>query len=112
MPASSRTTSNKSPQRSSSFLNGVLGNKPSMVRPLPQIHTGGFANMDGDPHRNSQTISPMSQRRNSQPLFIDSRLNPNTLMSNPNTSHTSISTLQDDQDYSRPVLSVRNPDQL
>lgn len=44
-----------------------------------------------------------------QALFIDTRLNPNALMNHTNASKTSVGTLQDDRDYSRP-LEVRNPD--
>lgn len=42
-------------------------------------------------------------------LFVDTRLNPHALMNHTNASKTSVGTLQDDKDYSRP-LEVRNPD--
>jgi len=44
-----------------------------------------------------------------QTRFVDTRLNPNALMVHQNASRTSVGTLQDDKDYSRP-LEVRNPD--
>ena len=52
-----------------------------------------------------------SSRRNSRPLVYDQRLNPHALMQHYdlNGSHTSIGTMQDQHDYSRP-LGVTNPD--
>jgi len=50
-------------------------------------------------------------RRNSRPLVYDQRLNPAALMQNweMNGSRTSVNTMQDQRDYSRP-LNVTNPD--
>ncbi|PNS17432.1 Cell wall integrity and stress response component 1 [Sphaceloma murrayae] len=50
-------------------------------------------------------------RRNSRPLVYDQRLNPAALMENwqSNSSRTSIGTMQDQRDYSRP-LGITNPD--
>ncbi|TKX22786.1 WSC domain-containing protein 4 [Elsinoe australis] len=50
-------------------------------------------------------------RRNSRPLVYDQRLNPAALMENwqANSSRTSVGTMQDQRDYSRP-LGVTNPD--
>lgn len=55
------------------------------------------------------SISPISERRNSRPLFYDQRLNPTALMDLDNGSHTSIITIEDNRDYTR-TLNVRNPD--
>lgn len=55
-------------------------------------------------------ISPISERRNSRPMFYDQRLNPNALMyDHPSGSHSSIITIEDNRDYGR-VLGVANPD--
>ena len=49
-------------------------------------------------------------RRNSRPLVYDQRLNPAALMNNwDNGSRTSVNTMQDQRDYSRP-LNIANPD--
>ncbi|KAL9097470.1 MAG: hypothetical protein Q9165_000366 [Trypethelium subeluteriae] len=50
-----------------------------------------------------------AERRNSRLMFVDSRLNPNALMMGDNGSQTSIGTMQDNRDYTRP-LGVTNPD--
>ncbi|KAL9076487.1 MAG: hypothetical protein Q9157_003615 [Trypethelium eluteriae] len=50
-----------------------------------------------------------AERRNSRLMFVDSRLNPNALMMGDNGSQTSIGTIQDNRDYTRP-LGVTNPD--
>ena len=47
------------------------------------------------------SISPISERRNSRPLFYDQRLNPTALMDLDNGSHTSIITIEDNRDYTR-----------
>lgn len=44
----------------------------------------------------------------SRPIYLDSRLNPAAIIPYGNASQTSLATLQDDRDYSRP-LEVRNP---
>lgn len=57
--------------------------------------------------------TPVSMsRRASAPMVHDQRLNPNALyaMGQDNGSHVSLGSFQDDRDYSRPVLHVRNPD--
>ncbi|TID15258.1 hypothetical protein E2P81_ATG08324 [Venturia nashicola] len=54
-------------------------------------------------------VSPMSERRKSQPLIWDQRLNPNALMANENGSKTSLNTIDDHRDYGR-TLQVTNPD--
>lgn len=73
----------------------------------------------GAGHKNNASASPEqnpsspvgSNRRNSRPLVYDQRLNPAALMEHweRNGSRASISTMQDQRDYSRP-LGVTNPD--
>jgi len=63
--------------------------------------------------KSPETKTPGSlSRRGSIPLH-DQRLNPAALWSTSHTngSHASVASFRDDQDYSRPVLHVRNPDQ-
>lgn len=107
------------PKRNASVLSrvGLLRNnntseeQPNRAPTLPQIRTSGIPIVDSGPESAlTMGSSQMSEnRRFSRPLFSDSRLNPNALMAYPNVSRTSVSTLQDNQDYSRP-LEVRNPD--
>lgn len=118
-----KTQSNDSegaPKRNASVLSrvGLLRNsnnseeQPTTRGPtLPQIQTSGISMGDGGPESAlTMGSSLMSEnRRFSRPLFSDNRLNPNALMTQPDLSRTSVSTLQDNQDYSRP-LEVRNPD--
>ena len=109
------------PKRNTSVLSrvGLLRNadppeneQAARVAPtLPQIRTSGIPVADGGPGSaltfgSSETGE---NRRFSRPLFSDTRLNPNALMTQVNLSRTSVSTLQDNQDYTRP-LEVRNPD--
>lgn len=76
---------------------------------LPRIQTSGISQGDG-PQSAATLGSEMSEgKRLSRPMFVDDRLNPNALMQHANASRTSVGTLQDNQDYSRP-LKVRNPD--
>lgn len=51
----------------------------------------------------SAAASGMLERSDSKPLFRDQRLNPNALMLHSDISRTSVGTLQDDKDYSRPL---------
>lgn len=46
-------------------------------------------------------VSPISERRNSRPLFYDQRLNPTALMDIDNVSRISVNTLPDNRDFSR-----------
>jgi LPXTG-motif cell wall-anchored protein len=64
-----------------------------------------------DKSPNEKTPGSLS-RRGSIPMGPhDQRLNPAALYNaHPNGSHASIASFRDDQDYSRPVLHVRNPD--
>ena len=58
-----------------------------------------------------ETPTSQGSRRNSRPLVYDQRLNPAALRENwdVNGSRTSINTMQDQRDYSRP-LNIANPD--
>ena len=64
-----------------------------------------------DKSPNEKTPGSLS-RRGSIPMNHDQRLNPAALFNtnHPNGSHASVASFRDDQDYSRPVLHVRNPD--
>ena len=75
---------------------GGEASKSDHSGPLNSAATGG----------SQMSLNP---NRLSRPIFMDNRLNPNAIMQHPNASRSSMSTLQDNQDYSRP-LQVRNPD--
>lgn len=83
----------------------VAGSGPT----LPRLQTNGIPQGDGPQSAATIGSSEMESKRLSRPMFVDDRLNPNALMQHVNPSRTSIGTLQDNQDYSRP-LEVRNPD--
>ncbi|UPX21138.1 uncharacterized protein EKO05_0011338 [Ascochyta rabiei] len=93
---------------------GLLGGRTVATDPHypPPIATN--LSSAGSRHDN-ESISPISgsQRRHSQPLMIDSRLNPETvLMYHPtfgNSSRESVGSIDDSRDYGR-QLNVRNPD--
>lgn len=80
-------------------------------RSAPQLDTDlPGTGISGPSSAASQT---MLERRDSRPLFRDQRLNPNALMLHSDTSRTSVGTLQDDKDYSRPleVCKVKIPNE-
>ncbi|KAF1344565.1 hypothetical protein BDV97DRAFT_372958 [Delphinella strobiligena] len=85
--------------RRQSALYGSENGGPSPVSPI----AGGAGGFDSGSQRS---------RRNSRPLIFDQRLNPAAIMQNweSNGSRASIGTLQDQRDYSRPILNVTNPD--
>jgi hypothetical protein len=93
---------------------GLLGGRAVATDPHypPPIATNVSAS--GSRH-DGESISPISgsQRRYSQPMMIDSRLNPETvLMYHPtfgNHSRESLGSIDDSRDYGR-QLNVRNPD--
>lgn len=94
------------PQRNVSTLSrtGLLrSGEKDYTATLPPINT---TRQSSDP---SDTITPISERRNSRPLFHDQRLNPEQFMSLDNGSHASIISIEDNRDYTR-TLNVRNPD--
>jgi len=76
---------------------------------------GSLTDYDGTPiaapASTYETSAQADARRNSKPLLYDQRLNPAALMQNwqANGSRTSVNTMQDQRDYSRP-LGVTNPD--
>ncbi|RDI81522.1 hypothetical protein Vi05172_g8462 [Venturia inaequalis] len=98
------------------------GSSRDMQRNI-SVHSkaGLLANRNGVPAINTRnsgqplmddaatTVSPVSERRKSQPLIWDQRLNPNALMANDNGSKTSLNTIDDHRDYGR-TLQVTNPD--
>ncbi|CAO2651554.1 Nn.00g041240.m01.CDS01 [Neocucurbitaria sp. VM-36] len=91
---------------------GLLGNHGEKdIQYPPQIMTNfsthGSSRHDGD------SISPItaSDRRYSQPLMIDSRLDPRAVLTfhGANVSRDSLASIDDSRDYGR-QLNVRNPD--
>lgn len=87
---------------------GASAAVPSSISSRPPRIQTDIPGVSGGPS-SATTNATMTSRRDSRPIFVDQRLNPNALMVNENTSRTSIHTLQDNHDYSRP-LEVRNPD--
>ncbi|KAI9804436.1 MAG: hypothetical protein M1825_001335 [Sarcosagium campestre] len=82
---------------------------------LPRIQTGGLAagaGMQGGDGMTGNSPSSLADRRNSQARIIDQRLDPAVVWNplNDNSSSVSVRSLQDDQDYSRRVLRLANPD--
>ncbi|KAF3036846.1 hypothetical protein E8E12_007791 [Didymella heteroderae] len=92
---------------------GLLGGRSVATDPhYPPAIATNFSNA-GSRHDN-ESISPISgsQRRYSQPMMIDSRLNPETvLMYHPTfaNSRESLGSIDDSRDFGR-QLNVRNPD--
>lgn len=99
-------TKPNSPRRNVSTLSrtGLL-NRPEKAYPPTIITTRHSMNGLDD----SQGVSPISERRNSRPLFYDQRLNPSALMSLDNGSRNSMTSIQDNRDYTR-TLGITNPD--
>ncbi|KAL9058906.1 MAG: hypothetical protein Q9162_001462 [Coniocarpon cinnabarinum] len=105
------------PKRNASVLSrvgllrgGSTANDGHVEPTLPRITTSGLPAGSGP--QSAVTVGSWEMgenRRFSRPLFSDNRLNPNAIMQQNNISRTSVSTLQDNQDYSRP-LEIRNPD--
>ncbi|OAK96995.1 hypothetical protein IQ06DRAFT_308086 [Phaeosphaeriaceae sp. SRC1lsM3a] len=89
---------------------GLLGTSREMHHQYPpQIATN--MSTQNSRYGDHESISPISNRRNSQPLVIDSRLNPNAVMTfaGASLSRESVASLDDSRDYGR-QLNVRNPD--
>ncbi|MCJ1301779.1 hypothetical protein MMC08_004580 [Hypocenomyce scalaris] len=105
---------NETPQRRPSRLSqmGLLG-RTAGEKSLPAIQTSGWGpGISGDKSPDD-TITPADGRRGSYPRIVDQRLDPVTVW-NPlhdNGSHVSVRSFRDDQDYSRRMLRVANPDQ-
>ncbi|OSS48445.1 hypothetical protein B5807_07892 [Epicoccum nigrum] len=93
---------------------GLLGGRSFATDPQYPPPIATTVSHAGSRHDN-ESISPISgsQRRFSQPLMIDSRLNPETvLMYHPtfgNSSRDSLGSIDDSRDFGR-QLNVRNPD--
>ncbi|MCJ1428378.1 hypothetical protein MMC29_006287 [Sticta canariensis] len=108
-------TGDNTPQRRPSRLSQmglVSGNqRPSGGRVVPGIQTSGWGPGNGAERSPTDTTTPLD-RRTSYPRVVDQRLDPVALW-NPlhdNGSHISVRSFRDDQDYSRRMLRVANPD--
>lgn len=86
---------------------GLLGSTRERNN-LPEIQTSGWGPGNGTDKSPADTLD----KRSSYPRMVDQRLEPTALW-NPlhdNGSHVSIRSFKDDQDYSRRMLRVANPD--
>ncbi|KAI4246174.1 MAG: hypothetical protein L6R40_002127 [Gallowayella cf. fulva] len=108
------TAGGETPQRRQSKMStmGLLGGtkRSNNRRSVPMIQTSGWG--PGNSTDKSPTETPIDYRRTSYPRIVDQRLEPAALW-NPlqdNGSHVSIQSFRDDQDYSRRMLRVANPD--
>ncbi|KAL8887355.1 MAG: hypothetical protein Q9192_006343, partial [Flavoplaca navasiana] len=104
----------ETPQRRQSKMStiGLLGGtrRSNNRKSVPRIQTSGWG--PGNSTEKSPTDTPIDYRRTSYPRVVDQRLEPAALW-NPlqdNGSHVSIQSFRDDQDYSRRMLRVANPD--
>lgn len=90
---------------------GLLGRSTEMEQPYRPQLTTTFGTQNSRYGADNQSVSPISNRRNSQPLVIDSRMNPQAMIeyAGANASRESIGTIDDSRDYGR-RLDVRNPD--
>ncbi|KAL8946516.1 MAG: hypothetical protein Q9222_007102 [Ikaeria aurantiellina] len=109
------TAGGATPQRQQSKLStmGLLGGtrQSNNRRSVPTIQTSGWGPGNNSTEK-SPTETPIDYRRTSYPRIVDQRLEPAALW-NPlqdNGSHVSIRSFRDDQDYSRRMLRVANPD--
>ncbi|KAL9124325.1 MAG: hypothetical protein Q9217_006334 [Psora testacea] len=106
------TAGSGTPQRRPSRLSqmGLLGGASQRERNnVPPIQTTGWG------PGNSAEKSPADtlDKRSSYPRVVDQRLEPTALW-NPlhdNGSHISVRSFRDDQDYSRRMLRIANPDE-
>ncbi|KAL8847140.1 MAG: hypothetical protein Q9221_007805 [Calogaya cf. arnoldii] len=108
------TAGGETPQRRQSKMStiGLLGGtrRSNNRKSVPKIQTSGWG--PGNSTEKSPTETPIDYRRTSYPRVVDQRLEPAALW-NPlqdNGSHVSIQSFRDDQDYSRRMLRVANPD--
>ncbi|KAL8920403.1 MAG: hypothetical protein Q9208_006284 [Pyrenodesmia sp. 3 TL-2023] len=109
------TAGGETPQRRVSKMStmGLLGGtrRSNNRKSGPTIHTTGWGPGNTSTEK-SPTDTPIDYRRTSYPRVVDQRLEPTALW-NPlqdNRSHVSVQSFQDDQDYSRRMLRVANPD--
>ncbi|MCJ1470829.1 hypothetical protein MMC07_009476 [Pseudocyphellaria aurata] len=108
-------TGDNTPQRRPSRLSqmGLVSGhqRPNNGRVVPGIQTSGWGPGTGAERSPTDTTTPLD-RRTSYPRVVDQRLDPVALW-NPlhdNGSHISVRSFRDDQDYSRRMLRVANPD--
>lgn len=113
------TVGSMTPQRRPSRLSqmglvGAGGIQRERTGPtVPVIQTSGWgpSNGNGSEKSPADTLSA-ADRRSSYPRVVDQRLEPTALW-NPlhdNGSHVSVRSFRDDQDYSRRMLRIANPD--
>ncbi|KAH8724229.1 hypothetical protein GQ44DRAFT_618614 [Phaeosphaeriaceae sp. PMI808] len=90
---------------------GLLGGAPLAEHQYPPRIATNLSTQNSRYGVDQDSISPISNRRNSQPLMIDSRLNPNAVITFAGANHSreSVGSLDDSRDYGR-QLNVRNPD--
>jgi cell wall integrity and stress response component len=90
---------------------GLLGTTREVDHPYPARIATNLGTQNSRYGADHESVSPGSNRRNSQPLVIDSRLNPNAVMTfaGASMSRESVASLDDSRDYGR-QLNVRNPD--
>ncbi|KAH7067832.1 hypothetical protein FB567DRAFT_256668 [Paraphoma chrysanthemicola] len=90
---------------------GLLGGATEVDHQYPPRIATNYSTQNSRYGTDHESISPISNRRNSQPLMIDSRLNPNAVITfaAANASRESVASLDDSRDYGR-QLNVRNPD--
>ncbi|EAT76201.2 hypothetical protein SNOG_16376 [Parastagonospora nodorum SN15] len=91
---------------------GLLGGTREVEQPYgPARVNTNLSTMNSRYGADHESVSPGSNRRNSQPLVIDSRMNPSAVMTfaGGNLSRESVASLDDSRDYGR-QLNVRNPD--
>ncbi|KAI9696436.1 MAG: hypothetical protein M1836_005714 [Candelina mexicana] len=80
-------------------------------RTLPRIQTGMSTRRLGSGNTNSPEET-YSSHRLSSPRIVDQRLDPVSIWTqHDNSSRASVKSLQDNQDYSRRMLKVSNPDE-
>jgi cell wall integrity and stress response component len=86
---------------------GLLGGRSEKTPPPLVTNFGSQRSRHDD-----ESITPItpSTRRYSQPILVDSRLNPNAVLTfhGANASRESLASIDDSRDYGR-QLNVRNP---
>ncbi|KAL9072345.1 MAG: hypothetical protein Q9161_003664 [Pseudevernia consocians] len=109
------STPQRRPSRLSQMgLVGAGGTQREKTGPtIPVIQTSGWgpSNANASEQSPADTLSAVD-RRSSYPRVVDQRLEPTALW-NPlhdNGSHVSVRSFRDDQDYSRRMLRIANPD--
>lgn len=123
--ASTGITRNTSTMSKAGLMAGATEREPQYPPRVVTNFSTQTSRYGGD--QEPDPITPISNRRNSQPLVIDSRLNPNAVLSfaQANASRDSLASLEDSRDYGRKLnvsgfllcvlwyadyIQVRNPD--